>query len=104
MNWPRFLFRLACYCAAIDAALELFLSYQYSQHTSDVYSLVQEWQKMSQIAGFGMAGILLLCSGLLLRRRASGRKTSYALAGISLSLISLLWFYFFGGPFPAVRS
>ena len=105
MKWPAIVFRLTSYCVVIDVALELFLHYQYSQYTSDVYFLVQRWQKVSQITGFGIAAILLFWSGLpLLRKRASWKNAPRATAGISIGISSLLWFYFFGGSFPRVMS
>jgi len=79
MKWPAIVFRLTSYCVVIDVALELFLHYQYSQYTSDVYFLVQRWQKVSQITGFGIAAILLFWSGLpLLRKRASWKNAPRA--------------------------
>ena len=100
-DWGKPLFRIVFCCIAIDIATEFFLAYNY---VAGLRYVVREWQSLCQIAGLWLDGILLLWSCWLLRAPSKRHNLSYALAGIPMSVISLLWFYLCSGASPAVKS
>jgi len=100
-DWGKALFRFGFCCITIDVAAEFFLFFNY---VDGLRRTVREWQSICQMIGLWVSGFLLLWSFPLLRTSTDHRSLHYALLGIPLGVLSLLWFYISGHPSPFVKS